>query len=130
MSTKKEHFFTFFFGRGIIDVAGRGNMSLAAGRAGFLEQSQIALESMFPGVVIYGASTFPCARSGDDRSERWEAGGAEEDARVVVRVRSVYVPSGGFSMGELLELDGRELRVVSCLLEPLDVAWSVELEAS
>ena len=105
-------------------------MSLAAGRGRFLEQSQIVLESVFPGAMVLDGEEFPVARSGDEKRARWEEGGAEEDVLVTVRARKIFLPDGGLDKEERVTLDGREMRVVGCLLEVGDVAWSVELETA
>jgi hypothetical protein len=110
-----------------IDDDGR-DMSLAASRGEFLTQSQLILEDCFPGSIDYDGETFPCARSGEESREEWETGGTREQFRVTVRVRLAYLPADGLERETLLDLDGQTMRVVSCLREIGDVAWSVELE--
>jgi hypothetical protein len=112
-----------------IDTGGR-DMGLASGRNSFLLKSQLALEAIFPGVMTLDGEPFAVARSGDERRERWEEGGSEEDISVTVRARKEFIPAGGLIKEVRADLDGRDMRVVGCLLEPGDVAWSVELEVA
>lgn len=103
-------------------------MSLATARTDFLTNSQLVLESVFPGEIVYDGETFACARSGNERREEWETGGTRDQFSVTVRIRTEFLPSDGLEREELLSLDGQDMRVVSCLREIGDVAWSVELE--
>jgi hypothetical protein len=103
-------------------------MGLATSRLAFLEKAQEAFESVFPGSMTYNGATFACARSGEDVVEAAEPGGYENEGRVMVRVRVANLPAAGLPRETAVSLDGREYRVEECLLEPGDVAWSVELE--
>ncbi len=114
---------SFVDGETVIEV-----MSLATKRIEFLDRAQEVLEEMFPGTMTVGAESFSVARSGEDRTEAAEVGGFEEEVRVTVRVRLVNVPAGGWEKETAATLDGREMRVLECLREIGDVAWSVELE--
>lgn len=102
-------------------------MGLATSRLVFLEKAQEAFESVFPGVMVYDGATFACARSGAEVSEAAEPGGFENEGRVMVRVRVANLPAAGLPRETAVTLDGVEMRVEECLLEPEDVAWSVEL---
>lgn len=103
-------------------------MSLAVSRGEFLEKAQDALEAVFPGSMVYDGDTFSCARSGEEAREEWETGGTRDKFGVTVRVRLANLPADGLEREELVTLDGQQMRVVSCLREIGDVAWSVELE--
>ena len=103
-------------------------MGLATSRIAFLEKAQESLESVFPGSMTYNGSTFACSRSGLEVVQGAEPGGFENEGRVMVRVRTANLPAAGLPRETAITLDSVEYRVEECLLEPGDVAWSVELE--
>jgi len=103
-------------------------MSLATSRIAFLEKAQESLESVFPGSITYSGSTFTCSRSGLEVVQGAEPGGFENEGRVMVRVRIAHLPAAGLPREAPIVLDSVEYRVEECLLEPGDVAWSVQLE--
>lgn len=103
-------------------------MGLAESRVSFLEKAQEALESLFPGQMTYAGKSFAVARSGDERVQSAEPGGFENEGVVMVRVRKANLPANGLQRETRVELDGVAFRVEECLLEPGDVAWSVEME--
>ncbi len=103
-------------------------MGLATSRIAFLEKAQESLESVFPGSMTYNGSTFACSRSGLEVVQGAEPGGFENEGRVMVRVRTANLPAAGLPRETAVTLDSVEYRVEECLLEPGDVAWSVELE--
>lgn len=103
-------------------------MGLATSRIAFLEKAQESLESVFPGSMTYNGSTFACSRSGLEVVQGAEPGGFENEGRVMVRVRTANLPAAGLPRETAVVLDSVEYRVEECLLEPSDVAWSVELE--
>jgi hypothetical protein len=105
-------------------------MSLASKRGEFLLRAQDALEALFPGTMTVAGESFTVARSGEDRTEAAEVGGFEEEVAVTVRARLSDVPDDGWERETLATLDGRAMRVVECLREIGDVAWSVELETA
>ena len=104
------------------------DMGLATSRIAFLEKAQESLESVFPGSMTYNGSTFACSRSGLEVVQGAEPGGFENEGRVMVRVRTANLPAAGLPRETAVVLDSVEYRVEECLLEPSDVAWSVELE--
>lgn len=119
--------FPRFFVSWSIDEIGQF-MSLASSRIAFLEKAQESLESVFPGSMVYNGSTFACSRSGLEVVQGAEPGGFENEGRVMVRVRTANLPAAGLPRETAVTLDSVEYRVEECLLEPGDVAWSVELE--
>ena len=119
-------FRAFFVPRRIDDLVLA--MGLATSRIAFLEKAQESLESVFPGSMTYNGSTFACSRSGLEVVQGAEPGGFENEGRVMVRVRTANLPAAGLPRETAITLDSVEYRVEECLLEPGDVAWSVELE--
>ena len=115
------------FLQGRIDEIGHF-MSLSTSRIAFLEKAQESLESVFPGSMTYNGSTFACSRSGLEVVQGAEPGGFENEGRVMIRVRVGNLPAAGLPRETAVVLDSVEYRVEECLLEPSDVAWSVELE--
>lgn len=107
-------------------------LGLADGKAAFLLAAQEVLEGIFPGVLVVRGESLACARSSDERDDRAEPGGYEEDVAVSVRVRTTLLESvlgtgGALAKDEQVSLDGRAMRVGACGLEAGDVAWWVEL---
>jgi hypothetical protein len=52
------------------------------------------------------------------------------DEVVSIRVRAELLSSGGLAVDDLVDLDGRRMRVSSTSREPGDPAWMIELMAA
>jgi hypothetical protein len=98
----------------------------ADARTDFLLKAQETLEALFPGVLVIAGVAYPVSRSAEDASDRAARGGFEEDPDLAIRLRVALHPTQP-RKGDLVELDGRPLRVGDVQRGAGDIAWHVEL---
>ena len=109
-----------------LDAAGRG-MSGSSDFAAFLEKGQQALESLFPAVLVWDGVEYLCAGSGARVESSREPGGFVKSGDRSVRVSKELMPAAP-ALGDVVALDGEDLRVSAVSLREWDVAWSIQLE--
>jgi hypothetical protein len=93
----------------------------------FLSRGQALLEDLFPGVLLMDAVEYACVNSGARTGNELEEGGFVENGTRQCRVlkSAMAVPP---AIGEMVELDGEEVRCLAVAERDWDVAWNIELE--
>ena len=102
-------------------------MAVSEGFASFLTRGQELLESLFPGVLVWQSVSYDCASSGARMGDYLEDGGFVETGTRNVRVfkTAMLIPP---TVGELLTLDGDEVRLVEVGDREWDVCWHLQCE--
>lgn len=92
----------------------------------FLTRGQIFLEELFEAELIWDGVTYVCANSGARMGDELEDGGFVESGSRNVRVlkERMGIPP---LIGDLLTLNGEEVRLIEVGDRPWDVSWHLQL---
>ena len=92
-----------------------------------LTRVQAMLESIFPGTLEWDGAEYTCVNSGSRNKSELESGGFVSSGTRQVRVLKtsmIVAPD----IGQVMTLDGMEVRCVGVSEREWDIAWHLELE--
>ena len=98
-----------------------------AGLEAYLAAAALRLESLFPVVLTVDGEDYVGTGGGTLEREDITEGGFLDEGKRLVRVRKAVLASAP-SIGDLVAVDGLEVRVVSVSDKEWDVCWPFELE--
>ncbi|MGJ8677219.1 MAG: hypothetical protein ACSHX0_06860 [Akkermansiaceae bacterium] len=95
----------------------------------FANMVQAALEDFFPGVLVVDGEEYGCTCYGITRSGSHEAGGFIESLPSMIRVRKEIISESPV-VGDMVQLNGVEVRVVSTDERVWEGSWCLRVEGA